>query len=266
MSRTPYSGSLSCCAWALSGSEAETLQYLHGLGLRAMDVRPGGLHSAAALAQRDALGLEVCCVAASHELPEGAALDSTDDRAVASARLHIEDAITHAASLGAGFAYIVPDAPVDDRSLHRYANLLPQLADHGARHGVRLGIEHFPGTAMPTVASTLAFLQRVQHPNLYLLFDIGHAQMSNEDPRAALEAAGSRLGYVHLDDNDGVEDLHLALTDGVQTRASLENLFAVLDDVGYAGPVSLEMKNDLPDPADAIRRSYEILRELTGDR
>jgi sugar phosphate isomerase/epimerase len=71
---------------------------------------------------------------------------------------------------------------------------------------------------------------------------------------------------VHLDDNDGVEDLHLALTDGVQTRASLEDLFAVLDDVGYAGPVSLEMKNDLPDPADAIRRSYEILRELTGDR
>jgi sugar phosphate isomerase/epimerase len=52
----------------------------------------------------------------------------------------------------------------------------------------------------------------------------------------------------------------------VQTRASLEDLFAVLDDVGYAGPVSLEMKNDLPDPADAIRRSYEILRELTGDR
>ncbi|NQW02691.1 MAG: sugar phosphate isomerase/epimerase [Acidobacteria bacterium] len=96
-----------------------------------------------------------------------------------------------------------------------------------------------------------------------LLFDIGHAQMSGEDPRVALTAAGDRLGYVHLDDNDGIGDLHLALTDGVQTRQSLTDLFTVLDDVGYAGPVSLEMKSDLPDPADAIRRSFAIVQDLS---
>ena len=253
---------ISCCAWALLGAESANLAWMHEIGLRALDIRPSGLRAAAVQAQRQALGLDVCCVAASHELPDGAALDSTDTGAVRAARIHIEAALQHAADSGAQIAYIVPEAPVDGDSLDRYADLLPGLAARGAELGVRLCIEHFPGTAMPTVAATLAFLQRVAHPNLYLLFDIGHAQISGEDPRAALTAAGDLLGYVHLDDNDGIGDLHLALTDGVQTRESLTDLFTVLDDVGYAVPVSLEMKSDLPDPADAIRRSFAIVQDF----
>ncbi|MDA0333766.1 MAG: sugar phosphate isomerase/epimerase [bacterium] len=259
---SPTGRRISCCAWALDGSEAGVLTQLHTMGLRAVDIRPGGLRSSAAQSQRAALALDVCCVAASHELPEGAALDSTDAAAVEAARRHIENALRHAAACGADCAYIVPQAPIDADSLDRYAAVLPGLADHGAQLGVRLCIEHFPGTALPTVAATLSFLQRLQHANLYLLFDIGHAQMSQEDPREALTAAGDRLGYVHLDDNDGIGDLHLALADGLLTPQSLTDLFTVLDDVGYAGPVSLEMKGDLPDPADAIQRSFAITQQL----
>jgi len=256
---------LSCCAWALETPEPERLQRLHDIGLSAVDVRPSALRSTAAREARAALGLDVCCVAASHEMPDGAAFDSVDSAAVAAARDHVRGALTHAADLGAGCAYIVPEAPVDDDSLERYADLLPGLADHAADLGVRLCIEHFPGTAMPTVAATLGFLRLLAHPNLYLLFDIGHAQMSGEDPRAVLLATGDRLGYVHLDDNDGVDDLHLALTDGLQTEVSLAELFTVLDVVGYEGPVSLEMKSDLPDPEDAIRRSFAVVQNLLGE-
>ncbi len=259
---SPTGRTISCCAWALETPEAEALTRLHAMGLRAIDIRPSSLRSSTAQSRRAALGLDVCCVAASHELPEGASLDSTDAAAVEAARRHIENALTHAAACGADCAYIVPQACVDANSLDRYAAVLPGLADHGAQLGVRLCIEHFPGSALPTVAATLSFLRRLQHANLYLLFDIGHAQMSQEDPRAALTAAGDRLGYVHLDDNDGISDLHLALTDGVQTRQSLADLFTVLDDVGYTGPVSLEMKSDLPDPADAIERSLVTVQQL----
>ena len=259
-----YDRSLSCCVWALEGPEPAILERLHGFGLHCIDVRPSGLHSAAARDRRDTLGLDVCCIAASHELPAGAALDSTDADAVGAARAHIEAALTHAADLGAHCAYVVPEPPVDGDSLERYADLLPGLAEHGANLGVRLCIEHFPGTAMPTVAAALGFLRLIAHPNLYLLFDIGHAQITREEPRAALTAAGDRLGYVHLDDNDGVGDLHLALTDGLQTSESLGRLFATLDEVDYDGPVSLEMKSDLPDPADAIQRSFTIVRDLPG--
>ena len=76
-------------------------------------------------------------------------------------------------------------------------------------------MEHFPGTALPTVSETLAFLQGVDHPNLYLLFDTGHAQISGEEMVATIKAAGPQLGYVHLNDNDGLGDFHLPLLDGI---------------------------------------------------
>ena len=42
--------------------------------------------------------------------------------------------------------------------------------------------------------------------------------MSGEDPEAVIANAGDRLGYVHLDDNDGLSDLHWSLLEGVMTE------------------------------------------------
>lgn len=255
---------LSCCAWALGGADTDAIERLAEVGLTAVDVRPSMLSTAAARNRCRTLGLEVCCMAASHELPDGVSLGAADPAAVEAACAHVEAALTHAANLGAGCAYVVPDPGQDERLRERYTAPLTRIADHGRSLGIKVCVEHFPGTAFPTVAGTLAFLEGLDHPNLYLLFDIGHAQMSREAPADVLLAAAARLGYVHLDDNDGVGDLHLALTDGVMSRASLAELFTVLGRLGYDGPVSLEMKNDLPDPLDAIRRSAATVRDLTS--
>lgn len=253
---------LSCCAWALAGPEPALLERLSRVGLGAVDIRPSMLRSPQALCRLDALGLRVCCVAAAHELPDGAALGAANPTAAAAAWGHVEAAVAHAAHLGAQRAYVALAAGTGPAERERCAEPMARLAERGLALGVGVCIEHFPGTAFPTVAATLEFIAAVGHPNLYLLFDIGHAQMAGEDPAEVLAAAGGRLGYVHLDDNDGLGDLHLALTDGVQTRNSLAALFAVLRAVGYDGPVSLEMKPDLPDPLDAIRRSVAITRQL----
>jgi sugar phosphate isomerase/epimerase len=132
------------------------------------------------------------------------------------------------------------------------------LADRADELGIKLCVEHFPGTALPTVATTLGLLRAISHPNLYLLFDIGHAQISKEDPAAAIQAAGAQLGYVHLDDNDGVGDLHLGLTDGVLTEGVLQAALAALVNIGYGGEVSLELNPELEDPLTALKKSREI--------
>ena len=88
------------------------------------------------------------------------------------------------------------------------------------------------------------------------------AKVQRNDISQKKEAALDTFCAWVLDDNDGIGDLHLALTDGVQTKESLADLFRVLEDVGYDGPVSLEMKNDLPDPLDAVTRSYQIITDL----
>ena len=92
-----------------------------------------------------------------------------------------------------------------------------------------------------------------------LLFDIGHAQMANENPADMIALAGDRLAYVHLDDNDGENDLHLSLCDGVLTEDVLQSTFTALHSANYTGNMSLELKPDIPEPLDALKRSRTIV-------
>jgi len=253
---------LSCCIWALNEPEAVAHQQLHDLGFTAFDIRPSFLRSEESETSRKDLGLTPCCIALSHEQPKGARIDTDNGDALNLAIEHMKDALEHAARRGLRWAYLVAEAPADDHAVERYIAPYLAIADYGQTLGIKVCIEHFPGTAFPTISSTLNFIEELDHDNLYLLLDIGHAQMSNEDPRVALASVGSRLGYVHLDDNDGIRDLHLALMDGVQTEASLTDLFQVLKDIDYDGPVSLEMHENLPNPLDAIDRSRQLVSRL----
>ena len=171
----------------------------------------------------------------------------TKDKAAAQSMMdHLKDGIDHAAHIGVDRAYVVPGEVDDDLSINDYGVYYSKLAEYAQSRGVMIGIEHFPRKAFPTIQSTLEFIKEINHPNLYLLFDLGHAQISKEDPVQWLPEAGDRLLYVHLDDNDGINDLHLPLTEGVQTREDLESLFKVLGELNYQGPVSLELHPLLP--------------------
>lgn len=250
---------LSCCAWALSGPEEQNLDQLAELGFGHVDVRPQALRSPRARQCLADLGLQVPCVAiAFPEVP----LDSADEQEAARAFAQLVAGLHHAHEVGATTAYVVPGMDPSPSALARYARAMEHLAEQAAGLDLRLGIEHFPGRCLPTGAATLEFVEDIGHPNLYLLFDLGHAQISAEDPAALIRRAGARLGYVHLDDNDGRQDLHLGLLDGVLTEEHLRQTFAALEEVQYQGPVSLELHPQLPDPLDALRRSREVVLHL----
>lgn len=249
----------SCCIWALTGPENENLQKMSELGFDWIDIQPAMLATPESRGLAQKLGLSVSCVGASFGLPDGATLDSPDANARAAALAHMEKSLAHAASLGATAAYVIPGMDGSKEALMRYGDSVAATAEIAQRYGLTLGIEHFPGKALATAAATLDFVRAVGHPNLYLLFDSGHIQMRGEDPAAIIRQAGERLSYVHLDDNDGVGDLHWSLLDGVMTEASLGSIAAALDDIGYDGGVSLELSPRLPDPYAALAASREIV-------
>ncbi len=244
---------LSCCIWALTTPIDEAVKDIAAAGFEIIDVRP---HTVGEEAKER--NLRVSCIAVSQGMPEGVALYSGDEETIDRAVKYIEKALVYGASLGAKTAYVVPEKGGDIGGLERYAQSLMQLADRAEELGIKLCVEHFPETALPTVASTLGFLRAVGHPNLYLLFDIGHAQISKEDPAAAIQAASTQLGYVHLDDNDGVGDLHLGLTDGILTEDVLQAALNALSDIGYTGEISLELNPQLEDPLAALKKSRTI--------
>ena len=255
--------SLSCCCWALSGPDEEVLTQIAQLGFTTLDLRPADFLPSTSRKRMHSLGLSVSCLAASFGIPEDASLSHADPALLNRARAAVIAAMDRAATLGASGAYVIPDLDDSPDALARYADSLATLADHAQGLGLKVLVEHFPGRALPTVAGTLAFLRKIDHPNLYLLYDIGHVQISGESIAGTIRDAGPLLGHVHLDDNDGVGDLHWALLDGVMTRASLHELFTTLDEIGFDGGVSIELNPTLTDPHAAIQRSRDVVLSLS---
>lgn len=250
---------IACCIWALSESETDVLRQVRDIGFDTIDIQPSQQRSLESRLLAQELGLSVSCVGASFGIPDGAALDHTEPGGLQSAIDHAISAIQHGAENGADTVYVIPSANDDPAALSRYRLSIAQLADAAAEREIKLAVEHFPGTALPTAQDTLAFIRQVEHDNLYLLYDSGHIQMSGEDPAAVIANAGDRLGYVHLDDNDGINDLHWSLLEGVMTEESLLATLRALDAVGYEGALSLELSPALKNPAKALRDSRDIL-------
>jgi sugar phosphate isomerase/epimerase len=240
------------------------VRQLAGLGLASIDVRPFAFEQSETAAALADTGVNVCCLAASFGLIDAASLDHGDPASRAGAIAYTERAIEHAADLGAEAVYLVPGTDDSPGALGRYAAVMAPLAQSAQDRGMTLSLEHFPGLALPTVAATRAFVESVDHPNLHVLVDIGHAQMEGITPATAIEIAGDRLGYVHLDDNDGVGDLHQALLDGMLTEAALKDTFMAISSVGYSGAVSLELSPALDAPETGLRRSLDIVRRLSA--
>ena len=250
---------IACCIWALSGSETEVLRHVRELGFDWIDIQPAQLETLESRLLAQELGLSVSCVGASFGMRAGAALDHSDDNARRAACDHVASAIEKAAAHKAEVAYVIPGLEQDASALERFADSLAELADKARDMCVRLALEHFPGRALPTAAETLEFIRETGHDNLYLLYDSGHIQISCEDPATVILNAGDRLGYVHLDDNDGVEDLHWSLLDGVMTDEALQATMGALQTIGYGGALSLELSPALPNPARALSESLDVV-------
>ena len=232
------------------------------LGFKSADIQPNMQQSEDSVSALRRLNLDLTCISLSHFAPAEGSFHSLDKAVVQLHMDYLKTGIDLASHLDVDRAYIVPGEASDTLTTADYVDHYSILAEYGASKGVKIGIEHFPQTALPTIESTLDFIREVNHPNLYLLFDIGHAQISGEDPVEWLPKAGDRLLYVHLDDNDGKEDLHLPLTEGVQSREDLEALFRVLNDMNYQGPVSLELHPHLPNPFKGLAESKALVESI----
>lgn len=249
---------IAACLWGLPGDPVAAAGRMLELGYDTVDVDPG--YAELEGAARIDRNLAVTCLAAGHLFPERVALEAADDDAQRQAVARVEASLREAAGLGAEFVYVAAPAEGPENR-KRFRKSMVGLADAASGLGPRLCIEPFPNSGLPSVAAMLEFLAETGHPGLYVLLDVGHCVIAGEDPAAAVEACGERLGYVHFDDNDGKGDLHLALTDGVLTAETIRETLAAVAASPYEGPVAVEGHVNLPDPAAAMAQSLRILRD-----
>jgi sugar phosphate isomerase/epimerase len=205
-------------------------------------------------------GLIVACAAVGKGLPQEQTLDAADVGLRRSALEAMKQQIADGARLGATHAYIVVGTDASKEGLTRFSEACGMLADYAAGRMMRLCVEPIPGRALPSADSVLNLLDQLDHANLALLLDIGHCLISREEPADVVRQAGKRLGYVHLDDNDGHGDLHWPLLTGVLTRSQLAACLEALHEQGYAGALSLELKAD--NPTIALRDGKALVEQL----
>jgi sugar phosphate isomerase/epimerase len=221
-------------------------------------------------------GLLVSCLALGRHLPDGHTLDALDIGIRRATLALLERQIVDAARLGATTAYLVPP-PLSPPKLGGdkgggataracFAEGCALLANYAKARQVRLCVEHVPGRALPTAAMTLDWMQQLDHPHLGLLLDVGHCLISGEDAADVVRRAGERLGYVHLDDNDGAGDLHWPLFTGRLTEQQVADTIKALQEIGYRDALSLELNPMNADPVEALRDGKRIVeRAIRGD-
>ncbi len=252
----------SICSWALTSlAHDDVLAFIAELGVGLVDVRLCDVKTEEQRAALNRSGLSVGCLSLAFALWGIAPLSGTDTD---EPRRVAEEGIRLAAQVGAPAVYLCPDEDRSPEGLARFSVEVARLASFAQDLGVVLCLEHFPGetSGLATIEETVEFLRRINHPNLKLLIDAGHAQITRESAAEALRAHGELVGYLHVNDNHGDEDLHLGLLEGSMQREQLREILIAARESAYAGPVSIELSDSLTDAKHSVSSSVRLLREF----
>ncbi|WP_188880889.1 sugar phosphate isomerase/epimerase family protein [Alicyclobacillus cellulosilyticus] len=190
----------------------------------------------------------------------------------------LPEAAAVAAELGARSACTwlwpsVDELPVPYAS--RLAVRFRRCAEVLAACGLRLGLEfvgphHLRGRAYPfvyTMADTLAYIDGIGAPNIGLLLDSYHWYTTEATAEDIRRIPVHRIAHVHVNDTDrppaeAVDNERLLPGEG---RIPLAAFFTALADIGYAGPVSIEVlrKEPFAEPdLEVARRALAGLRRV----
>jgi D-psicose/D-tagatose/L-ribulose 3-epimerase len=124
-----------------------------------------------------------------------------------------------------------------------------RVAEYAAGANVLLTeevVNRFELYHLNTLAQAIRFVDDVGHPNCRIHLDTFHANIEEKHPGPAIRSAGSRIGYVHISENDrGVPG---------SGHVPWDETFAALNDVGYDGWLTVEsFGNGLPNLAAATK-------------
>lgn len=240
---------LGVCSWIFGGAGAEAIAAsVAPLGYRAIELHPPLLLADAMVvfADHDIAAVSVTPPDADIAHPEAAVRAPALDA--------LRRTIDHAAALGiprvaihgqVGRIRPVGHQAEEDELLDDAAS---RLADHAADCGISLVFEvlnRYESHQINTAAQGIAMLDRVRRPNLKLLLDAYHMNIEEADPAGALRAAGSTLGLYHAADSNRRAPGH--------GHVDFEAQRAALDEIGYAGPVVMEIAAPGPDPFTPVK-------------
>ncbi|MFR9802474.1 TIM barrel protein [Pseudonocardia sp. RS010] len=160
---------------------------------------------------------------------------------------------------------VAPDAVAD---ADRLAEQLHALAERAADRGLRVAYEALAwGRHVNTCDSSWEAVRRADHPALGLCLDSFHILSRGSDPAAIADIPGEKLFFLQLADAPhlSMDVLQWSRHHRLFPGQGAFDLPAFLEPVlraGYAGPLSLEVFNDVFRQADPARAAVDAHRSL----
>lgn len=155
-----------------------------------------------------------------------------------------------------------PEGVSEATAMNRLAEGLRTVCAYAERAGVRVGFEPEPGMLVERADAWPALRDAVEHPALGLTLDVGHClAMEEGDPADAIREHAGDLVCIQLDDHrPGVHD-HLMFGEG---SVDFEAVAAAVAEVGYAGPLEVELSRHSAMAPVTAERSLGFLRGVFG--
>jgi D-psicose/D-tagatose/L-ribulose 3-epimerase len=129
-------------------------------------------------------------------------------------------------------------APTDGE-WHRSVEHIRRVGEYAGPSGLVLTeevVNRFELYLLNTLAQASQFVDEVGRPNVRIHMDTFHSNIEEKHPGEAIRAAGSRIGYVHISENDrGVPG---------SGHVAWDATFDALRDVGYDGWLTVESFGD----------------------
>lgn len=140
------------------------------------------------------------------------------------------------------------------------AENLWQLAEHGQRNGVMLGLEYlnrFESYLCTCTDETLELIDLVDHDNCRMMFDTFHANIEEKDLAEAIKRIGNKLVHVQLSEND-----RGTLGAG---HIDFPKIIDALKAIDYQGVISVEAFSQKLSAAHIWRQMFESEEQLVKD-
>ena len=131
----------------------------------------------------------------------------------------------------------------DEVQLRRRQSLrsINELCKLSSQRGLELAVEYLP-TNVPRIGNTsddIIDLFRVVDGAPGVCLDVNHTNLG-EPMGEAIRALGERIITVHISDNDGINERHFMPGQGT---IDWDEFMALLDEIGYEGPLMYEASN-----------------------
>jgi sugar phosphate isomerase/epimerase len=133
-------------------------------------------------------------------------------------------------------------------------------ADEAERAGLKFCLEPRVGEIVSNTDALLRLMDAVDNDNFGAVLDTGHQHAQKEILPLSIEKLGSRVHYLHVSDNDGQTNQHLALGRGT---VDWEGVFLALRKHGFSGYVAVDVGR-VPDLDAQVRESKVFLENLAA--